>query len=95
MRRLLAWANNLYFNSPELLFACSPISALSARTDLLEEVEYLCAGGEAGRQGDSLLCAGGMEEVGNRAPENLKMAGNWPKVAAMRGLQNYQKAIYL
>ena len=26
-----------------------------------------------------------------RAAENLKMAGNWPKVAAMRGLQNYQK----
>ena len=26
-----------------------------------------------------------------RAPENLKLAGNWPKVAAMCGLKNYLK----
>ena len=25
-----------------------------------------------------------------RAPENIKLAGNWPKVAAMCGLQNYK-----
>ena len=27
----------------------------------------------------------------HRAPENLKLAGNWPKMAAMCGLQDYQK----
>ena len=27
-----------------------------------------------------------------RAPENLKLAGNWPKVAAMCGLQTYIKS---
>ena len=32
------------------------------------------------------------EGPGSRAPENLKLAGNWPKVAAMCGLQNYQKS---
>ena len=26
-----------------------------------------------------------------RAPDNLKLAGNWPKVAAMCGVQNYSK----
>ena len=30
-----------------------------------------------------------------RAPENLKWAGNWPKVAAMCGLQNYKKKTYI
>ena len=28
----------------------------------------------------------------SRAPENLKLAGNWPKVAAMCGLQDYRKS---
>ena len=27
----------------------------------------------------------------SRAPENLKLAGNWPEMAAMCGLQDYQK----
>ena len=27
----------------------------------------------------------------SRAPENLKLAGNWPKMAAMCGLQDYKK----
>ena len=27
-----------------------------------------------------------------RAPENLKLAGNWPKMAAICGVQDYQKS---
>ena len=30
-----------------------------------------------------------------RAPENLKLAGNWPKVAGMCGLQNYLEKAYI
>ena len=31
----------------------------------------------------------------SRAPENLKLAGNWFKVAAMSGRQNYKKKSYI
>ena len=35
---------------------------------------------------------GVLTQLRDRAPENLKLAGNWPKMAAMCGLQDYQKS---
>ena len=40
---------------------------------------------------DNCVCLWVCLSVGARVPENLKLAGNWPKIAVMCDIQDYQK----